>query len=130
MRRGAGWAVAALMMSTSGVGIAHADSDALWNLVSGQCVVDQVADGDPAPCTTVDLAGGWVVLKDTVGPRQYLLIPTAKVTGIESPDLVGPAAPNYFAAAWRARSFTDRGSKVPTVVRQRPSLMDRPVASG
>lgn len=106
MRRLGVWAAAAWML-IAGSGVARADSDALWNLVSGQCVVDQVADGDPAPCTAVDLVGGWVVLKDSVGPRQYLLIPTAKVTGIESPDLVGPAAPNYFAAAWRARSFTE-----------------------
>lgn len=106
MRRVRVWVVAWLMVLT-GSGVAHADSDTLWNLVNGQCVADQVAYRNPAPCTTVDLDGGWAVLKDTVGTRQYLLIPTAKVTGIESPDLLAPAAPNYFAAAWRARSFTE-----------------------
>ena len=95
------------MMSTSGAGVAHADSDALWNLVSGRCVTDEVADLDPAPCASVDLDGGWAVLKDSVGARQYLLIPTAKVTGVESPELVAPDAPNYFAAAWQARTFTE-----------------------
>ena len=95
------------MVSTSGVGIAHADSDALWNLVSGRCVTDAVADRDPAPCASVDFDGGWAVLKDSVGDRQYLLIPTAKVAGVESPELVAPDAPNYFAAAWQARTFTE-----------------------
>ncbi|MGI9163185.1 MAG: CDP-diacylglycerol diphosphatase [Mycobacterium sp.] len=107
MLRGAGWAVAALMVVNSGAGAAHADSAALWQLVSGQCVADEVAHRDPAPCASVDLEGGWAVLKDAVGPRQYLLIPTAKVPGVESPELLADGAPNYFAAAWEARSFTE-----------------------
>ncbi len=106
MRRVTAWATG-LALLVAGAGVARADSDALWNLVSGQCVVEQVTDRDPAPCAAVDLDGGWAVLKDTVGPRQYLLIPTAKVPGIESPDLLAPGAPNYFAAAWQARSFTE-----------------------
>ena len=107
MLRGASWAVAALTVVTGGVGVAHADSDALWHLVSGQCVTDEVAHRDPAPCASVDLDGGWAVLKDAVGPRQYLLIPTAKIAGVESPELLAPGAPNYFAAAWQARAFTE-----------------------
>ena len=50
---------------------------------------------------------GTAVLKDLVGATQFLLIPTGRVTGIESPTLLAPDAPNYFAAAWRARSFVD-----------------------
>jgi CDP-diacylglycerol pyrophosphatase len=68
-------------------------------------VPDQQQYGDPAPCALVD--GDSAVLKDLVGERQFLLIPTAKVTGIESPELLAPDAPNYFADAWRARSFVD-----------------------
>lgn len=106
MRRVGAWAATAAVL-IAGSGVARADSDALWNLVSGQCVVDQATDRNPAPCAAVDLDAGWAVLKDTVGDRQYLLIPTAKVTGVESPELLAPGAPNYFAAAWRARSFTE-----------------------
>ena len=112
MRRLGVWAAVAGVL-ISGCGVARADSDALWNLVSGQCVVDQVAERDPAPCTAVDLDGGWVILKDAIGPRQYLLIPTAKVTGIETPELLAPGTPNYFAAAWRARSFTEAAAGGP-----------------
>jgi CDP-diacylglycerol pyrophosphatase len=32
-----------------------------------------------------------------------LLIPTRRISGIESADLALPAAPNYLSAAWRAR---------------------------
>lgn len=99
--------------------VAQADPDALWRLVSQQCVVDEVQFADPAPCAAVDLAGGpergYAVLKDAVGARQFLLIPTARIPGIESPELLAPDAPNYFADAWRARSFTEAaaGGAVP-----------------
>lgn len=106
MRRVRVWAAMAGLL-IAGPGVARADSDALWNLVGGQCVVDQAADRNPAPCAAVDLDDGWAVLKDAVGDRQYLLIPTVKLSGVESPELVAPGAPNYFAAAWRARSFTE-----------------------
>ena len=32
---------------------------------------------------------------------------TMRVTGIESPEILEPGATNYFAAAWRARSFVE-----------------------
>lgn len=98
-------AVAGLAAMTAPVQ-AHADSDALWHLVSG-CVTDQIDHRDPAPCAAVDLDAGWALLKDIEGPRQYLLIPTVKVAGVESPELIAPGAPNYFAAAWREKSFTE-----------------------
>lgn len=88
-----------------GIGDARADPNALWDIVHNRCVPDQHQQGDPAPCSLVDR--DYAVLKDLVGDRQFLLIPTARVTGIESPELLAPDAPNYFAAAWRARSFVD-----------------------
>lgn len=106
MRKAGAWAAVAGVL-IAGSGVARADPDALWNLVNGQCVAGEVADRNPAPCAAVDLDSGWVVLKDVTGARQYLLIPTAKVSGVESPELLAPAAPNYFAAAWQARSFSE-----------------------
>ncbi|HXQ13840.1 MAG TPA: CDP-diacylglycerol diphosphatase [Caulobacteraceae bacterium] len=79
------------------------DPDALWTIVGGQCVPNQQAKHDPSPCLTVDLAGGYAVLKDQSGATQVLVIPTTRVTGIESPLLLGDATPNYWAAAWAAR---------------------------
>jgi CDP-diacylglycerol pyrophosphatase len=97
-------ACAAALLRVVGGGAARAaDPDALWKIVNGRCVPDQQAHADPKPCAAVDLAGGYAVLKDIVGPAQFLLIPTAKVAGIESPEILAPDAPNYFAAAWAAR---------------------------
>ena len=87
---------------------AVADPNALWDIVNGKCVPDQQAHGDPAPCTLVDLDGGYAVLKDLVGATQFLVIPTERVAGIESPQILAPDAPNYFADAWRAVTFVEQ----------------------
>lgn len=90
---------------------AAADPNALWTIVNGQCVPDQRNNGNPAPCALVDLDGGEprgsAVLKDLVGATQFLLIPTERIGGIESPQILAADAPNYFADAWRARSFVE-----------------------
>ena len=96
----------------AGTPTAAADPNALWDIVNGQCVPDQLRDSEPAPCAFVDVAGGesrgYAVLKDLVGPTQFLLIPTERVAGIESPEILAPDAPNYFADAWRARSYVEQ----------------------
>ena len=86
---------------------AMADSDVLWYIVSEQCVPDQQQFHSPKPCALVDLAAGYVVLKDRDGDTQFLLMPTARITGIESPAILSPDAPNYWDAAWQARHFVD-----------------------
>jgi CDP-diacylglycerol pyrophosphatase len=94
-----------------------ADPDALWKLVHDKCVPGQEQKGDPAPCALVDLregdAKGYVVLKDLVRVTQYLLIPTERVSGIESALLLAPQAPNYFADAWRERGYTEQAAQHP-----------------
>jgi CDP-diacylglycerol pyrophosphatase len=42
-------------------------------------------------------------VENCAGAAQFLVIPTAKITGIEDPAILAPDAPNYFALAWRAR---------------------------
>jgi CDP-diacylglycerol pyrophosphatase len=88
------------------------DADALWNIVHGECVPNQLAHGDPKPCAEVDLKNGaergYAVLKDIRGATQYLLIPTQRIVGIESPALLASDAENYFADAWNARSFVEK----------------------
>ncbi len=84
-----------------------ADPDALWKIVHDRCVPNAEKTGQPAPCAQIDLEGGasrgYAVLKDLVGVAQFLLIPTARLGGIESPELLASGAPNYWDAAWRAR---------------------------
>ncbi|UXR63950.1 CDP-diacylglycerol diphosphatase [Bdellovibrio bacteriovorus] len=88
-------------------------SDALWNIISEKCL-PLAKSGDQAknPCIEVNLAKGephgYVVFKDRVGELQYLLMPTAKITGIESAELLNSDVTNYFDLAWKARSYMER----------------------
>ena len=50
---------------------------------------------------------GFVVLKDINGVAQFLLIPTARISGIEDPAILASDAVNYWAPAWQARSFVE-----------------------
>jgi CDP-diacylglycerol pyrophosphatase len=63
----------------------------------------------------VDLTRGYAILKDIQGATQLLLIPTNRVTGIEDPQVLAPASPNYWQAAWEARRLFERraGRPVP-----------------
>ena len=63
---------------------AHADPDALWRVVHEQCVPHERTADDPAPCAVVNEGGGYALLKDMIGPAQYLLIPTERISGIGS----------------------------------------------
>ncbi len=104
-RPGAALLAGAAVLSLLAAAVAQAaDPDALWKIVSGQCVPHAQA-GNPAPCAAV--TPDWAVLKDINGVTQYLLIPTARIAGIESPALLAPDAPNYFAAAWQARRYVE-----------------------
>ncbi len=104
------WSCAALLLAllcAPASRHAAAGADALWRIVGGQCVPDQQQNHVPKPCAQVDLAGGYAVLKDIAGDTQFLLIPTTRVSGIESPEILAPDAPNYWQAAWQARHFVD-----------------------
>ncbi len=79
--------------------------NALWNIISQKCLPNQQSNGKPAPCAQVDEQQGFVVLKDMNGPLQYLLMPTARITGMESPALLEPTTPNFFSQAWAARHY-------------------------
>lgn len=84
-------------------------SDALWNIVSNQCVPKKIQGQKPEPCDEVTFVKGqeqgYVVLKDRNGPLQYLLMPVAKITGVESPEILTTNEPNYMYESWVARSY-------------------------
>jgi len=96
-----------------------ADRLALWRIVHEKCVPDEETNASPTPCETVDLSAGEdkgvAVLKDINGVAQFLAIPTRRVEGIESPIILEPGAPNYWRAAWAARSAMEKrlGKPVP-----------------
>ncbi|MEN0614134.1 CDP-diacylglycerol diphosphatase [Klebsiella indica] len=88
--------------------------DALRHIVLQQCVPDQQQNHNPAPCAEVNLKAGYVLLKDRNGPLQYLLMPTYRINGTESPLLLNPLTPNFFWQAWQRREILSqhRGSAV------------------
>jgi CDP-diacylglycerol pyrophosphatase len=99
-------ALAAALLATPACG---ANPDALRQIVQEQCLVHWSERHDPAPCERIELGdppsedSGYALLTDRKGGAHLLLIPTRRITGIESADLALPSAPNYLAAAWRAR---------------------------
>jgi CDP-diacylglycerol pyrophosphatase len=84
-------------------------SNALWEVVHNLCVPGQSEYHDPKPCLQVDLNGGiengFAILRDPRGGTQFLLVPTTRISGIESSIVSGPHATNYFADAWEARAY-------------------------
>lgn len=84
-----------------------ANPDALWHIVHDSCVPASMGANVPQKCIDVENDNGFAVLKDINGPEQYLLIPVARISGIESPDLLTPASPNYWRSAWQARRFVE-----------------------
>ena len=89
---------------------------ALWQVVRA-CVADYKLTGKPFPCLEVNLSGGEergaVVLRPPL-LSDTVLAPTRQIRGVEDPFLRSPEAPNYFDAAWRARTFlTDANGQAP-----------------
>jgi len=89
----------------SGCSAPQADkASTLWRIVSS-CAQNQQLDHTPAPCEYVNLEEGYVVLKDIRGKTQYLLMPTDRISGIESPQILKDGATNYWQKAWEAREY-------------------------
>jgi CDP-diacylglycerol pyrophosphatase len=103
--------------------LAAADPNALWQIVNFDCVPAAQTRGNAGICASVDLAKRFAVLRDRVGVAQHLLIPTDRISGIESPALFAPHAPNYWADAWDARRYVQAA----LAKAQRPALADNEI---
>ncbi len=82
-----------------------ADPNALWKIVNDDCVPSQQRTQQPGQCQLVDLSQHYAVLKDMHGRSQFLLLPTDRVSGIESAALLASGAPNYWEDGWRAEQY-------------------------
>ncbi len=89
---------------------AFADDMALWHIVDTGCAAD--LGGGAPPGLRCERARGYAVLKDRCGPTHFLVIPTARRRGVESPELLQAGEPNYFAAAWDERGVVARAAGV------------------
>ncbi|RTP93721.1 CDP-diacylglycerol diphosphatase [Enterobacter sp. WCHEn045836] len=83
------------------------DTNALWKVVSEQCVPNQEQNNEPAPCLKVEINDRYVLFKDSKGPVHDLVMPTYKLSGIESAELQLDSAPPFFAYAWKERQHLD-----------------------
>ena len=94
---------------------AVADRNSLWQVVGNLCVHDQERTGIPFPCQSVDLERGFAVVRVT--GLHFLVVPTEKVAGIESAELLVAGAPNYWGDAWDTRSALNdaAGVEVPRI---------------
>jgi CDP-diacylglycerol pyrophosphatase len=86
---------------------------ARWRVVHGLCLRDMAISGVPAPCLAVDRQEGYAVVPDLSHRTQVLLVPTTRLGGIESPQVLAPDAVNYWQAAWEARRWVERRARRP-----------------
>ncbi|HFZ8996626.1 TPA: CDP-diacylglycerol diphosphatase [Citrobacter freundii] len=115
--RKTGFLVLAGLLAALAAGIGYmrfaGNADALRKIVFTQCLPGQIQQQNPAPCAQVKPEAGYVVFKDRNGPLQYLLMPTYRINGMESPLLTKQETPNFFWLAWQARSFMHQKSMPP-----------------
>ncbi len=101
-------AVAALVLVACGQAVPARER--LRMIVQQQCLPLWLKEHRPGPCVSVDAVAdgahadaGYAILHDRKGGAHFLLIATRSITGIESPELLEPGAPNYFDDAWQSR---------------------------
>jgi CDP-diacylglycerol pyrophosphatase len=81
--------------------VAALERDMLWRVVNDACVPGERSIGVPFPCQWVDLERGIAVLAPKLA--HLMLVPTTRLHGIESDELLKQDVPNYWDFAWRAR---------------------------
>ncbi|MEY0728006.1 CDP-diacylglycerol diphosphatase [Providencia rettgeri] len=86
------------------------NSNALWNIVNTQCIPLLPTT---LPCLKVEQEKHYVLFKDKKGPLHNLIIPTEKITGIESSQLLEQNSPDYFAIAWQERGCLSQQTNHP-----------------
>jgi CDP-diacylglycerol pyrophosphatase len=85
-------------------GTTAASTPVIWKIVDSGCNRGGPA-GQGLTCRTGNVDA---VLKDRCGATHFLLIPTVRRVGVESPELLRQDEPNYFADAWDARELVVR----------------------
>lgn len=84
-----------------------ARSDALWGVVDKLCMANYQQKRDPFPCQQIYVpqgkAQGFSVIQNPRYPYHFILVPTAALSGIESPQLLMAGGTDYFGYAWLMR---------------------------
>lgn len=77
----------------------------LRHITLDKCIPNYTQNQNPAPCSEVNLDKNYVILKDLNGILQYLLMPTARLDGMESPELLDNKTTNFLWESWQERHF-------------------------
>ena len=91
-----------------------ANRDELWVVVHDICLPAYQGIGVAFPCAEINIADGldrgYAVLRAPSSATHFIVVPTARISGIENPALLSEDAPNYWEAAWDARRFVEDGA--------------------
>ncbi len=94
--------------------VSAANRGGLWVVIHDICVPAYQGIGVAFPCAKVDIANGpdrgFAVLQAPSSVMHVIVVPTAPISGIESPELLNENTPNYWEAAWDARRFIEEGA--------------------
>lgn len=89
------------------VGPIHAASRSALGLAVNGCVLSKQMFGATFPCLAVDLSQGvergHAIVRPPISSTEILVVPTAHISGIESPALQRADAPGFFQAGWSER---------------------------
>lgn len=95
--------VAGLLAPRAAPAFDLAERGALWQVVNKLCLPVHATLGLALPCLAVDEKRGFVVIRAPGDKTRIIVVPTARLEGIESPVLLRDDAPNYWAYAWEER---------------------------
>jgi CDP-diacylglycerol pyrophosphatase len=94
--------------------VSAASRSGLWVVVHDICLPAYQGIGVAFPCAEVNIANGldrgYAVLQTPSSATHVIVVPTTRISGIESPALLSESAPNYWEAAWDARRFVEEGA--------------------
>ncbi len=96
--------IAAVWLSPTAVAYGIGERDALWRVVEDLCLPMHRTLGLALPCLEVDATKGFIVLRAPADETRILVVPTAKIEGIESPALLNSETPNLWSIAWSERN--------------------------
>lgn len=94
-------------------------SDALWTVVDKVCMANYQHKRGAFPCQQVYIPSGksqgFSIIQNPRFPYHFILVPTAAMSGIESPQLLVDSRIDYFGYAWlmRYRLAVEHGKPIP-----------------
>jgi CDP-diacylglycerol pyrophosphatase len=89
----------------SSVAYGLGERSALWRVVENLCLPMHETFGVAAPCLKVDRDKRFVTIRAPGEATHIIVVPTVKIEGVESPDLLGREMPNLWPIAWEERSW-------------------------